>query len=161
MYKRVVIAFLLTVVLISAVRFRAAQSAAASTPGASFAFSTFLGGAQVKSTYGTAIALDKKGGLIVTGRTQAADFPILNPAQKLMGVERTTRSSRNTQRTARRSCFPRTAAVKTWTWVRMSLPMPRETSTLRGRRIPKTFRRRKRRSSLRMVAEIATASLRN
>ena len=58
---------------------------APATTGSALVFSTYLGGKQLKPTFGVAIAVDKKGYVLVTGRTQAEDFPTISPAQKKYG----------------------------------------------------------------------------
>lgn len=51
-------------------------------------FSTYFGGGKGnwrEQTYGSGIAVDKQGYVYVTGKTQARDFPSVNPAQKKYG----------------------------------------------------------------------------
>jgi hypothetical protein len=56
--------------------------------GSALVFSTYFGGGKKnwrEQTHGAGIAVDKQGNVYVTGRTQARDFPLLNPAQKEHG----------------------------------------------------------------------------
>jgi hypothetical protein len=54
----------------------------------SLVFSTYFGGGKGnwrEQTYGAGIAVDKQGYVYITGRTQARDFPSVNPVQKRHG----------------------------------------------------------------------------
>ena len=55
------------------------------TSGGDLAYSTYLGGGNDRPDMATAIAVDQTGSAYVTGYTNSADFPTVNPIQKFAG----------------------------------------------------------------------------